>query len=174
MTRIARLDAAAARTALDDLAELLWDSVDGGASVNFVKPFGRDEARDFWLRVIDSMAAGGTVMLAAQDEAGRIAGTVLLGLDTPPNQTHRADVKKLLVHRRARRQGLARLLMQAVEQEARQRNRRLLTLDTEGGSIADGFYPALGYVRFGCVPGYAMTADGSRLADCAFFYKILA
>ena len=173
MSAVAVLDAAEAEAELDALAELLCDCVDGGASVNFVKPFGHEEAREFWRRVIASMRAGGTVMLAARHE-GRLAGTVLLGIDTPPNQPHRADIKKLLVHRRARRHGLARALMAAAEAEARRRGRQLLTLDTQCGSAAERLYRALGYTLLGIIPRYAVAPDGGSVDDCAFFYKALA
>ena len=173
MTAIVVLTADEAEAELDALAEILWDCVDGGASVNFVKPFGHEDAREFWRRVIASMRAGGTVMLAARHE-GRLAGTVLLGIDTPPNQPHRADIKKLLVHRRARRHGLARALMAAAEAEARRRGRQLLTLDTQCGSAAERLYHALGYTLLGIIPRYAVAPDGGSVDDCAFFYKALA
>jgi GNAT superfamily N-acetyltransferase len=173
MSAVAVLNAAEAEAEIDDLAEILWDSVDGGASVNFVKPFTHEEARGYWRRAIASMKEGGTVMLAARHE-GRLAGTVLLGIDTPPNQPHRADVKKLLVHRRARRHGLARALMAAAEAEARRRGRHLLTLDTQCGSTAERLYHALGYTLLGIVPRYAVAPDGRTVDDCAFFYKALA
>jgi ribosomal protein S18 acetylase RimI-like enzyme len=173
MSAVAVLNAAEAEAELDALAEILWDCVDGGASVNFVKPFTHEEAREFWRRVVASMRAGGTVMLAARHE-GRLAGTVLLGIDTPPNQPHRADIKKLLVHRRARRYGLARALMAAAEAEARRRGRQLLTLDTQCGSAAERLYHALGYTLLGIIPRYAVAPDGGAVDDCAFFYKALA
>ena len=173
MSAVAILSAAEAEAEIEDLAEVLWDCVDDGASVNFVKPFTREDARGFWRRVIASMRAGGTIMLGARHE-GRLAGTVLLGVDTPPNQPHRADVKKLLVHRRARRLGLAKALMAAAENESRRRGRLLLTLDTQCGSTAERLYHALGYTLLGIIPRYAVAPDGRTVDDCAFFYKTLA
>lgn len=173
MSAVVLLNAAQAEAELGDLAEILWDCVDGGASVNFVKPFTREEALGYWRRVIASMKDGGTVMLGARHER-RLVGTVLLGIDTPPNQPHRADIKKLLVHRGARRLGLARALMAAAEQEARRRGRVLLTLDTQCGSAAERLYRDLGYTLFGIVPRYAVAPDGGTVDDCAFFYKALA
>lgn len=170
---ISLFDAATAEREIDALSDILQDCVAGGASVNFVQPYAAGDAARFWRRMIPGIAAAEQLLLVAHHE-GRPAGTVMLGLDTPPNQPHRADVKKLLVHRRARRLGLARSLMQAVEQEARKRGRILLTLDTEHGSPAEGMYKQLGYTPFGIVPRYAITADGKSVADCAFFYKALA
>ena len=173
MGAVALLSAAEAEAEIGELAEILWDCVDDGASVNFVKPFTREQAQSHWQRVIASMKDGGTVMLGARHE-GRLAGTVLLGIDTPPNQPHRADIKKLLVHRRARRHGLAKALMAAVEAEARRRGRTLLTLDTQCGSAAERLYHALDYTLLGIIPRYAVAPDGRAVDDCAFFYKSLA
>jgi GNAT superfamily N-acetyltransferase len=173
MSAIAVLAAEEAEGEIGELAEILWDCVEDGASVNFVKPFTHEQALGYWRRVITSMKEGGTVMLAARHE-GRVSGTVLLGIDTPPNQPHRADIKKLLVHRRARRHGLAKALMAAAEAEARRRGRMLLTLDTQCGSTAERLYRALGYTLFGIVPRYAIAPDGQSVDDCAFFYKALA
>jgi len=117
------------------------------------------------------IAAGADLLLVARLE-GRICGTVMLGLDTPPNQQHRTDVKKLLVHRRARRKGLARALMLTAEEEARRRGRHLLTLDTQQGSLAEGLYRKLGYIAVGVIPGYALSTEGEP-AGCTFFYKDL-
>jgi ribosomal protein S18 acetylase RimI-like enzyme len=170
---IAVLDAAGAEAELDVLAGILHDSVRHGASVNFVQPFTMDQARAFWQRQLPSLRDGSAMLFVARRD-GLIVGTVMLGFDTPPNQKHRADVKKLLVHSRARRQGLARALMQAAETEARKRGLKLLTLDTEHGSAAEPLYHALGYTLLGILPAYALAADGSALRDCAFFYKPLA
>lgn len=167
------LGAAAAEAELDTLAEILHDSVQHGASVNFVQPFMMDQARAFWQRQLPDLGDGSTLLFVAR-QAGTIVGTVMLGMDTPPNQKHRADVKKLLVHSRARRQGLGRALMQAAEAEARRRGLTLLTLDTEHGSVAEPLYHALGYTLLGILPGYALAADGSALQPCAFFYKQLS
>jgi len=168
------LNSAAAEAELDALAEILHDSVHHGASVNFLQPFGMEQARAFWQRQLSSLRDGSALLFVARDKTGSILGTVMLGMDTPPNQKHRADVKKLLVHSRARRQGLGRQLMQTAEAEARQRGLTLLTLDTEHGSAAEPLYHALGYTLLGILPGYALSADGKALQPCAFFYKSLA
>jgi GNAT superfamily N-acetyltransferase len=171
---ISILNAAEAESELDALADILHDSVAHGASVNFLQPFSSDQARAFWQRQLPALRDGSAVLFAARDKTGGILGTVMLGMDTPPNQKHRADVKKLLVHSRARRQGLGRQLMQAAEAEARRRGLTLLTLDTEHGSVAEPLYHALGYTLLGILPGYALAADGKALQPCAFFYKQLA
>ncbi len=170
---IAILDAAAAEAELEALAGILHDSVQHGASVNFLQPFAMEQARAFWQRQLPSLREDKAVLIGARLD-GVLVGTVMLGLDMTPNQQHRADVKKLLVHSRARRRGLARALMQAAETEAQRRGLKLLTLDTEHGSAAEPLYHALGYTLLGILPGYALAADGTTLQPCAFFYKSLA
>jgi GNAT superfamily N-acetyltransferase len=168
---IRKLDAAAAKAEIAALAEVLKDCVDDGAAVNFLTPFSEAQARAFWERAIAEIAAGKAVLLVA-DHDGRLAGTVMLGLDTPPNQPHRADVKKMLVHRRARRRGLARALLLAIEAEARGLGRTLLTLDTRQGDNAEPLYQGMGYVLVGVVPGYSLASAGG-LDAAAFYYKQL-
>ena len=171
MIEVRPLGAAEAERRLGDLAAILADCVAGGASVGFMPPFGEREAAAWWPRVIAA---------AARDEAalfggvldGRLVGTVQLGLDGPCNQRHRGDVRKLLVHRSARRRGLARELMGILERQARERGLRLLTLDTCAGSEAEGLYPSLGYTRAGTIPGYALWPDG-RPCDTVLFWKAL-
>ena len=125
------LDAAAAQAAIDELADVLVDCVEGGASVSFMLPFSRDDAAKFFEKVIASVARGETVLVAAKLD-GRIVGTVQLGLDMPPNQPHRGDIRKLLVHRAARNHGIGAALMARAEAEAKARGRTLLVLDTAG------------------------------------------
>jgi len=162
------LDAAAATAALPELAEVLADCVEGGASVSFMLPFTRADAEKFFEKVIASVARGETVLVAARC-AGRIVGTVQLGLDMPPNQPHRGDIKKLLVHRAARNLGLGAALMTGAEEEARARGRTLLVLDTASGE-AERLYARTGWQRVGVVPDYAMWPAGG-FCDTTFFWK---
>ncbi|HMK80098.1 MAG TPA: GNAT family N-acetyltransferase [Xanthobacteraceae bacterium] len=162
------LDAAAAQAALDELAEVLADCVAGGASVSFMLPFSRSDAAKFFGKVIAAVAAGDTVLVAAK-LAGRIVGTVQLGLDMPPNQPHRGDIRKLLVHRSARRYGIGAKLMARAEAEAKARGRTLLVLDT-AGSEAERLYVRTGWQRVGVIPDYAMWPGGG-FCDTTFFWK---
>jgi ribosomal protein S18 acetylase RimI-like enzyme len=170
---ISILDAAATEAELDALATVLHDCVEHGAAVNFVWPFPLDGARAFWRRQLPALQDGTAVLIVAR-RGDAIVGTVMLGLDTPPNQPHRADVKKLLVHSAARRQGLARALMQAAEAEARRRGLTLLTLDTRHGDSAEPLYHSLGYTLLGIIPGYSLSTDQTTADPCTFFYKTLA
>jgi GNAT superfamily N-acetyltransferase len=168
---IVSLAAPVADAALDELAGVLVDCVDGGASVNFMSSFSRDQARAFFNKVADGVASGEIVLLAAR-LGGRIIGTVQLGLDTPPNQPHRADVKKMLVHRSARGRGVGAALMAAIEEEARRRGRWLLVLDTVPGESGHRPYLRAGWQQSGTVPNYALFPDG-RLCDTAIMWKRL-
>jgi GNAT superfamily N-acetyltransferase len=168
---ISVLDAPVADSDLDELAAVLVDCVAGGASVSFMTPFSHNDGLKFFRKVAASVGAGDTVLLAARLD-GRIIGTVQLGLDTPPNQPHRADVKKMLVHRSARRSGVGAALMTAVEDAARQHGRWLLVLDTVPGENGYRLYRRAGWTESGIIPNYALFPDG-RLCDTAMFWKRL-
>jgi GNAT superfamily N-acetyltransferase len=162
------LDAAVATVAIDELADVLTDCVAGGASVSFMLTFGHDDGVVFFEKVIASIARGDTVLIAARQD-GRIVGTVQLGLDMPPNQPHRADVKKLLVHRSARGRGIGAALMACAETEAKARGRALLVLDTASGA-AERLYQRAGWQRTGVIPDYAMWPAGG-FCDTTIFWK---
>lgn len=165
------LSEAEARSALDDLCHVLCDCVEGGASVGFMSPYGLEDARPYWSGVIDAVAAKATLLWVAEMD-GEIVGTVQVGFSSMPNQPHRGDLKKLLVTRAARGQGLSRLLMDAAEREAARRGLTLLVLDTATGSLAESIYPKLGWERAGVIPDYALFPDG-RYCDTTLFYKRL-
>ena len=162
------LNAEAATAALGQLADVLADCVAGGASVSFMLPFGRDDAAAYFEKVIAAVARDETVLIAAKLN-GRIVGTVQLGLDMPPNQPHRGDIKKLLVHRSARNHGIGAALMARAEAEAKARGRTLLVLDTAGAE-AERLYVRTGWQRVGVIPGYALWPGGG-LCDTTYFWK---
>ena len=170
--QIRLLDEAQARDAIPALAEVLSDCVEGGASVGFMQPYPPEAALAYWRGVAEAVAGGETLLMVAEFE-GRILGTVQVGVAQMPNQPHRGDLKKLLVHRDARGKGLARRLMDAVEREAATRGKTLLVLDTATGSDAEAIYPRLGWERVGVIPDYAMWPEGGLCAT-TFFYKRIA
>lgn len=157
---------------LDGLAELLCDAVGGGASVGFLQPLKVTEARGYWESVFPALSSGERVVLVAL-EGDSILGCVQLGLVSWPTQRHRAEVMKLLVHGAARRRGIGRALMRAVESEARARGRMLLVLDTRNGDDAQRLYTRLGYETLGIVPRYAASPSGDSLEDVVFMYREL-
>jgi GNAT superfamily N-acetyltransferase len=156
---------------VDALADLLIDCVEGGASVSFMAPLSRERAQGFWRGVADGVARGERVLLVAEDAEG-VAGTVQLITGLPENQPHRADVAKMLVHRRARRRGIAQRLMAAVDEAARTERRTVLVLDTVTGGDAERLYERAGWQRVGTVPNYALMPDG-RFCGTTFFHKQL-
>lgn len=169
---ISRLDAPEAQAAIPALAEILIACVRSGAEVSFMQDITEEQARAFWQGVAANVQAGHVMLFVARDAAGKLQGTVQLEPIRKPNQPHRAEVAKLLVHPRARRQGLGEALMRHLEQEARAIGRSLITLDTASGSFGHVLYRKLGYVEFGRIPDYALTPDG-RLSEAAFLYKQL-
>src|SRR5437773_5660582 len=156
---------------IGDLSAVLIGCVGGGASVSFMHPLKRDRAVAFWRRVAQGVAAGERALLVAEDARG-LCGTVQLVLDLPENQPHRADLAKMLVHRRARRRGLGTALMRAAEATARECGKTLLVLDAVTGGEAARLYERLGWVRVGDIPGYALMPRGG-LCSTTFFYRDL-
>jgi ribosomal protein S18 acetylase RimI-like enzyme len=159
-------------TAIDRYAliELLMDVVEGGGAISFLPPLTEGEAGAFWDKAIADLAH--RRILVARGSTGRIQGSVQLVPAMMPNQPHRADIAKLLVHRDARRQGLGRALVQEAENQAKILGRSLLTLDTRRGDAAEALYRGLGYIESGIIPRYALNADGS-FHDTVIFYKEL-
>jgi GNAT superfamily N-acetyltransferase len=169
--QIVVLDAGGVGTAVDELGRVLVDCVAAGASVSFMLPFGLDSAAVYFREVAGEISRGETILLAAR-RGGRIVGTVQLGMRMPPNQPHRADVKKLLVHRDARRRGVGAALMSAAEHAAKRHGRTLLVLDTASGGDAERLYRRGGWVSAGIIPGYALMPDGPP-CDTVIFWKKL-
>jgi GNAT superfamily N-acetyltransferase len=153
------------------LADVLIDCVEGGASVSFMHPLSRDRALAFWRRVAHGVAAGERALLVAEDDQG-LCGTVQLLFDQPENQPHRADLAKMLVHHRARRQGLGAALMRAAEATARECGKTLLVLDAVTDGDAARLYERLGWVRVGVIPGYALWPRGG-LCSTTVYYRNL-
>lgn len=169
---VRRLDAHAAAACVEALAEVLIDCVEGGASVSFMLPLSRERAVAFWHGVAAGVARGERVLLVAEDREGRIIGTVQMITSLPENQPHRGDIAKMLVHRGARRRGVAQRLMAALDDVAREEGKTVLVLDTVTGGEAERLYERAGWQRVGVVPKYALMPDGGFCAT-TFFYKHL-
>ena len=172
-TRIATLSEKDTASHLRALATLLHDCVHDGASIGFVLPFSIDDAEAYWLdKVLPRLDSGKLTLLTAHQD-DRLAGSVLLDYDTPPNQPHRAEVRKLLVHPDFRRQGIAKALMAALEHHAGELGRNLLTLDTRSGDRAEPLYASLGYRIAGVIPGYCRDPFTDCLDPTTVMYKAL-
>jgi GNAT superfamily N-acetyltransferase len=171
--RISELSADDAATHLRGLAILLHACVHDGASIGFVLPFSIADAEAFWDSKVLPRIRGGALLVLAAWKNERILGSVQLDYDTPPNQPHRAEVRKLLVHPDFRHQGTAKALMAALERRARQLGRSLLTLDTRTGDTAEPLYAALGYQTAGIIPGYCRDPFKDCLDPTTLMYKAL-
>jgi len=170
--RIEALDAGGARREREALVALLRDAVDSGASVGFLPPLATDEALAYWDGVIEDVAAGVRVLLAARDRGGRLVGSAQLELAQKRNARHRAEVQKIMVLTAARQRGIGRALMLALEDTARRQGRTTLVLDTREGDPSERLYQSAGWQLVGVVPRYARSAGG-RLDGSAFYWKLL-
>jgi ribosomal protein S18 acetylase RimI-like enzyme len=158
---------------IGDLGDVLRAVVYGGAGVSFFIPFSIEQAQAFWRDKVLPAVHLGTRRVVVARRDGRIVGTVQIDLATPPNQPHRADVAKMLVHPDLRRRGIARALMTALETIARSAGRTLLTLDTVTGSAAERLYKSLGYSVVGVIPRYARAALSEEMESTTIMYKEL-
>lgn len=158
---------------LNALAEILEASVNAGASIGFIQPFTLNDSRVFWQRrVFPSVNEGRRILLVAEAGA-RVAGTVQLDIDLPPNQPHRGEVEKLIVHPDFRGRGIAKRLIAALENRARDLGKRLLTLDTRTGDTAEPLYGSLGFQVVGVIPGYCRAPEEERYDSSTYMYKAL-
>jgi ribosomal protein S18 acetylase RimI-like enzyme len=158
---------------IEGLSELVHACVHCGASIGFILPFSTSDSEAFWRdKVVSAVREGGRLLLVAWAD-GRIAGSVQLDCDTPANQPHRAEIRKLLVHPQFRRQGIARHLMAEIERHALQLRRSLITLDTRTGDNAEQLYRSLGYQTTGIIPGYCRDTHTERLDPTTIMYKNL-
>jgi len=157
------------------LANLLIDAVDSGAAVSFLAPLSLERSLDWWRGVIGKLSADSSspTILVARDERGVIIGSVQLHPAWAPNQPHRGDVGKLLVHRSTRGSGVGRALMQHIERVARERGVTLLTLDCKSGGVAEHLYRSLNWTHSGSIPNYALDPDGKAYHATEVFYKAL-
>jgi ribosomal protein S18 acetylase RimI-like enzyme len=153
------------------LADVLVDCVEGGASVSFMSPLTRERARAFWQGLAEDVAQGHRLLFVAHDAEG-IVGTVQVILSQPENQPHRADIAKMLVHRRGRRSGIGAALMRAAEDGARAAGKTLLVLDTATGGDAERLYERLGWQRVGTIPDYALWPQGGLCATTVFYRSL--
>jgi ribosomal protein S18 acetylase RimI-like enzyme len=156
---------------LPELVTLLQDAVASGASVGFLPPLSEEEAREYWISILEDIAQKKRVLLIAR-HSEQVVGAVQLELATKPNARHRAEVQKLFVLQHERKRGIGCLLMEAIEPIARELGRTLLVLDTRLGDNAERLYRKLGYVEVGIIPSYAQNATGT-LDATIIFYKLL-
>ena len=166
------LGADRAERELRALIGLLKDAVDSGASVGYLPPLTDAEGEAYWRGVVEDVRRGSCVLLGAREADGTLVGTAQLLLAMRPNGSHRAEVAKVIVHTKARRRGIGRALMLALEARARALGRTTLVLDTRRGDPSEALYTSVGYILAGVIPRYAQSANGA-LDPSAFYYRVL-
>lgn len=171
--KILELDAAAIARHLDDLCRVLMDSVAQGAAISFMAPVSTAEAERFWLGDVRAALERGNRRLFGAIVDDRLAGTVQLVVGMPPNQPHRAEIAKMVVHPDARRSGLGRALMNAALEAARQAGKKLVTLDTRTGDVSEALYRSVGFEKAGVIPDYAFDPDGRARHATTYMYRHL-
>jgi len=171
MIEIRQLTAEEALTYLEPLASVLIDCVEGGASVHFMPPLSQATAEKFFAKSVADVERGERILLAAFSDS-ELVGTVQVQIAMPPNQAHRAEIAKLLVHRSARHQGVATLLMERAEEETRLAGKTLLVLDTATGGSAERLYARLGWTPVGVIPNFALLPDGSPCGTTIFWKQL--
>ena len=158
---------------LDDLCRILIDSVEEGAAISFLSPLSRHDAAQFWLgSVKQALTAGATILFGAFIE-DRLIGTVQLIIAMPPNQPHRAEISKMIVHPDGRRKGIGKALMQTTLTTARQHKKTLITLDTRTGDVSEALYRSVGFQVTGIVPEFALDPDGRTKHATTYMYQLL-
>ncbi|MFN2746877.1 GNAT family N-acetyltransferase [Bacillus sp. z60-18] len=152
---------------MDQLANLLVQVVNDGASIGFLPPLDHEQALSYWKTVLSP-----DVILLIAKQNGEIAGSVQVALCTKQNGRHRAEICKLMTAPSFRRQGVARALMQKAIERVKQDGRSLLVLDTREGDPSNLLYASLGFHEAGRIPGYAESADG-KLDATVFYFRCL-
>ena len=169
-TEIRELDETGIAAHLDALVRILTDSVNGGAAISFMAPLSEPDAAQFWQTDVLPQVAQGRRTLFVALHGGELVGTVQLLTAMPPNQPHRAEIAKMIVHPDARRRGIGRALMLHAIAHARHLGKSLLTLDTRTGDPATGLYAAVGFAVAGTIPDFAFDPDGAGLHATTYMY----
>jgi GNAT superfamily N-acetyltransferase len=169
--RIIELDAGAIERSAEALSRILSDSVGDGAAISFMAPLHYEDAARFWTRdVLPEVAAGRRVLFGAERD-GEIVGTVQLITAMPPNQPHRCEIAKMIVHPHARRLGIGRALMNRAIDRAKELGKTLITLDTRTGDRAEPLYASVGFEVAGVIPDFAWDPDGRARHSTTYMYR---
>ena len=170
---IVELDAAGVARYLDGLCKVLIDSVTDGAAISFMAPMSRAEAERFWMTDVRAAVEGGTRHLFGAIADERLVGTVQLVVGLPPNQPHRAEISKMIVHPDARRRGIGKALLHKAFDVAQQSGKSLVTLDTRTGDVSERLYRSVGFEEAGVIPSFALDPDGKAFHSTTYMFKRL-
>ncbi|MDC5267895.1 GNAT family N-acetyltransferase [Acinetobacter baumannii] len=156
----------------EGLLLLLEDSVNNGASIGFLAPIEKNEILNYWREVNHKLAQGNSHLWIAIQE-GKILGSVQLSLVSKKNGVHRAEVEKLMVLTAARKQGIATLLLNKLENFSKEKGLRLLVLDTREGDVSELLYSKIGFVRVGVIPNFALSSNGNYDGTAIYYKKLV-
>ncbi len=173
MTDIRQLTAAEMGTHLTDLCRVLIDSVSDGAAISFMAPLAQSDAERFWMEDVKHSVESEDRLLFGAFKDDRLVGTVQLVLGMPPNQPHRAEISKMIVHPNGRRRGLGTALMTAALDAARRAGKTLITLDTRTGDVSEPLYRGVGFEHAGVIPDFAYDPDGTARHSTTYMYRYL-
>ena len=168
---IRRLYPSEAKSRINELADILLDCVAGGASVSFMADMTREDALSFWGKVTEGVESGARILIVAEQE-GQLIGTVQVVASGIPNQPHRSDLSKMLVHREGRGKGVGAALLKEAERQSQEHGWWLMVLDTVTDSDGDRLYRRGGWLPVGTIPNYALWPDG-RPCPTTYYYKDL-
>lgn len=170
-TKVIELAPASIPGCIDPLSRILADSVGNGAAISFMAPMSYEDAASFWLKdVLPNVAAGRRVLFVAE-RGGEVVGTVQLLTAMPPNQPHRCEVAKMIVHPQARRLGIGRCLMNQAIAHAKAIGKTLVTLDTRTGDVAEPLYTSVGFEIAGVIPNFAWDPDGQARHATTYMFR---
>ena len=167
---VERLEAPFRSEDITQLADLMYQTIQEGAAIGFMQPFSRDDGVSFWRHLVEPQVQHRAAELFVLRQDHLICGTVQLLLDLPPNQPHRCEVAKMMVHPDYRRRGMGRALMQTVLARARSLNKSLITLDTRTGDHALPLYQSVGFCEAGIIPSFAFDPDGKAQHSTTYMY----
>ena len=171
--QLVELDAAGIRDRMDPLCRILVDSVADGAAISFMAPVSHEDAARFWSDAVIPEAAAGRRLVFGAERGGDLVGTVQLLTAMPPNQPHRCEIAKMIVHPAARRAGIGRALMTRALDRARDLGKTLVTLDTRTGDVAEPLYASVGFEVAGVIPDFAWDPDGRATHATTYMFRRL-
>ena len=143
----------------DQVHRVVAAVLERGGAVGWVTVPDRAES-DRWLAERVAEVAAGRSRLALVSAGGRLAGLGRWSWYASPAVAVNADIRQVMVHPQARGQGLARALVAALVEDARERGVETLTLDVRGNNhAAMALYETFGFEVAGRLPDFVAVGD---------------
>lgn len=156
---------------LNDLCDATCAAIEGGGGFGWVTVPERDVLERYWQGVV---AMPTRILLVARLD-GVICGTCQLMKPPPNNEAQSLSVQLTtnFVAPWARGHGLARMLLEEAENQARNEGFAVINLDVrETMTIAITLYEKEGYQRIGEHPAYARVKG--KILKGYYYYKVIA